>query len=413
MTTSSLDISAIRDQFPVFGETLPNGSSVTFLDSAASAQKPKCVIDAERLVQETHYANAYRGVYQFGAQIDDELEATRETVRSLLHAEHTHEIIFTAGSTMSINLVAHGWGIKHLKPGDEILLNVMEHHANFVPWQQVAKKTGAKLVFIPLTEQGELDLDEFDKLVSERTKILAVCGMSNMLGTINPIQKLAERVHEVGGIVVVDGAQSVPHLPVDVISEGIDFLAFSGHKIYGPSGVGLLYGRTELLENMDPSIFGGHMIDQVNLTESTWAPLPARFEAGTPPIAQVVALKTAIDFVNEIGFEAMHEHESLLTRTAIERLNEFPGTTIYGPHADQRGAIVSFTMQGAHPEDLAQLLDRKGVFIRHGHHCTMPLHNQLGIQASVRVSFGIYNTLEDIDRLIDAIHFARGRLRLE
>ena len=413
MSRDTFDIAAIRKQFPIFDQPLPSGRPVTFLDSAASAQKPQCVIDAEQTVQATHYANAYRGVYQFGAQIDDELEASRVTVQQLLHAQHSHEIIFTAGSTISINMIAQGWGRRHLQPGDEILLSVMEHHANLVPWQQVAQATGAQLVFIPLTAAGELDLAAFENLVTARTRILAVAGMSNMLGTINPIRQLSERIHAVGGIVVVDGAQSVPHLPVNVVDDGIDFLAFSGHKIYGPTGVGVLYGRADFLEQTDPLIFGGHMIDRVTLTQSTWAAAPAKFEAGTLPIVQAVAFKAAIDFVTSIGFDTMHEHESTLLNAVYDRLSEIPGTTIFGPPADRRGAIISFTMQGAHPEDLAQLLDRKGVFVRHGHHCTMPLHEQLGVPATVRVSFGIYNTLDDVDRLIDAIHFARGRLRLE
>lgn len=413
MSVMPIDIAAIRSEFPVFDQHLPNGSPVTFLDSAASAQKPRCVIEAEQAVQATHYANAYRGVYQFGAQIDEELEASRQTVQQLLHAEHSHEIIFTGGSTLSLNMIAQGWGRRHLQPDDEILLSVMEHHANIVPWQQVAKQTGAKLVFIPLTTSGELDLEEFANLVSERTKILTVTGMSNVLGTINPIKELADRIRAVGGIVVVDAAQSVPHSPVHVVEDGIDFLAFSGHKIYGPTGVGVMYGRRELLADTDPLVFGGHMIDQVSLTNSTWAEPPAKFEAGTLPIVQAIALKSAIDFVSEIGFDAMHQHESELLKVAYERLSEFPGMTIYGPPIERRGAILSFTMDGAHPEDLAQLLDRKGVFVRHGHHCTMPLHDSLNVRATVRVSFGVYNTLDDVDRLISALHFARVRLRLE
>lgn len=412
METQILDVAAVRNQFPIFQQKLPNGSPVTFLDTGASAQKPQVVIDAERHVMETHFANAYRGVYQFGAQIDDELEASREAVRRLIHAEKSSEIIFTSGTTMSLNMVAFGWGSKHLKAGDEILITQMEHHANIVPWQQVAERTGATLRYLPINQDGVLDPDEFDQFITSRTKVLSVTGMSNVLGTINPIAELSRRVHDVGGIVVVDAAQSVPHQVVDVVADQVDFLTFSGHKLYGPTGVGILYGREELLQETDPLLFGGHMIDRVYEDRSTWAEPPAKFEAGTIPIVQAISLKSAVEFVEGLGFDAIHEHEMSVTRYAHERLNEIPGMKIYGPPVNEKGAIISFTLEGAHPEDLAQLLDRKGVFVRHGHHCTMPLHDLLKVNSTIRVSLGVYNTVEDIDRLIDAIHFARQRLRL-
>jgi cysteine desulfurase / selenocysteine lyase len=406
------DPQAVRRQFPVFDQTLPKGLPVTFLDSAASAQKPQRVIDAERQVQQTHYANAYRGVYRFGARIDDELEATRETVRNLIGAGHAEEILFTSGTTMSLNVVAFGWGRTHLKPGDEILLNVMEHHANLVCWQQVARETGAVLRYLPLTGSGELDLDRLDEFLTEKTRIVAVTAMSNVLGTLNPIRTLARKAHAVGAVIAVDGAQSVPHGPVDVIADEIDFLAFSGHKLYGPTGVGVLYGKREHLEAMEPLIFGGHMISQVHLDRSTWADLPAKFEAGTIPIVQAIALREAVEFVNELGFDAIHAHERDLLTYAHERLHSIDGMRIHGPPPERKGAIVSFTVEGASPEDLAQLLDRRGVFVRHGHHCTMPLHEWLGVSATVRASFGVYNLREEIDRLVDAIRFAREKLRL-
>lgn len=412
MHAQTVDIAAIRNRFPIFDQRLPNGQPVTFLDSAASAQKPQSVIDAEREVMETHYANAYRGVYQFGAQIDDELEDSREAVRKLINAAKSSEIAFTSGATMSLNVIANGWGTKHLQVGDEILLTPMEHHANLVPWQQVAQRTGAVLRYLPLTTDGQLDLSELEHFVTRRTKVLAVTAMSNVLGTINPIAELSAKIHAVGGIIVVDAAQSIPHLPVDVIADRIDFLAFSGHKIYGPTGIGVLYGREELLDETDPLLFGGHMIDRVFEDHSTFATAPAKFEAGTIPIVQAIALKSAIDFIEEIGFEGMHEHELMLTNYAQERLHEIPGMKIYGPAPEKKGAIISFTLDGAHPEDLAHLLDRKGVFVRHGHHCTMLLHDLLQVSATVRVSFGIYNHTADVDQLIDAIHFARQRLRL-
>ena len=313
---------------------------------------------------------------------------------------------------MSLNMVASGWGRRHVKPGDEILINEMEHHANFVPWQQLAAATGATLRFIPLTDDGRLDMSRLSEVLTEKTKLLAVTGMSNVLGTINPIGELAARAHDVGAFIVIDGAQSVPHGTTDVATPGIDFLAFSSHKLYGPSGVGVLYGRKELLDETDPLLFGGHMIDRVYKDHSTWAGPPAKFEAGTIQIAQAIALGSAIDYVNAIGFDAIHAHEQQLMQHAHKRLSEIPGMRIYGPGPEHRGAIISFTIDGTHPEDLAQLLDRRGVFVRHGHHCTMPLHDLLGVSATVRTSFGVYNSQADVDALLDAIQFAREKLRV-
>ncbi|WP_437205001.1 aminotransferase class V-fold PLP-dependent enzyme [Planctomicrobium sp. SH664] len=406
------DVAAARRQFPIFSQTLPKEVPVTFLDSAASAQKPQVVIDVERQVYETHYANAYRGVYRFGAQIDDELEASRESIRALIGAEDSHEVIFTSGSTLALNMIAFGWGRTHLQAGDEILLSLLEHHANFVPWQRVAQETGATLRFLPLTSQGELDLSQLDQCIGPRTRIVTVTGMSNVLGTMPDIEALSRAAHAVGAVLVVDGAQSVPHGGTDVVRQGIDFLVFSGHKLYGPTGVGVLYGRKELLTKMQPMVFGGHMIEAVHRDVSTFAAPPARFEAGTIPIVQAIALKTAIDYVSGLGFAEIHAHEIALTEYAHARLGEVPGMKIYGPEPARKGPIVSFTMEGAHPEDLAQLLDRKGVFVRHGHHCTMPLHEWLGVSATVRASFGLYNTRDDVDRLVAALLFARQRLRL-
>ena len=408
-----MDVQAIRREFPIFGQTLPKGLPVTFLDSAASAQKPSCVIESERQVMESHYANAYRGVHRFGAQIDDELEATREAVRKLINAESVEEIAFTSGATASLNMVAFGWGRRHLQHGDEILLNLLEHHANFVPWQQVAQETGARIKLIPLTEDCRLDLSQLEDVLTERTKIVSVTGMSNVTGTITPLEELAHRARDVGALFVVDGAQCLPHGSLDVRSLEIDFLAFSGHKLYGPTGIGVLYGRRDRLEETAPLLFGGHMIDRVEVEHSTWAALPARFEAGTLPIVQAIALRTAIEFITEIGFDEIHQHERALTEYAHQQLGTVPGIRIMGPAPAHKGAIISFTMQDAHPEDLAQLLDRRGVFVRHGHHCTMPLHVWLGIPASVRASFGVYSTHADVENLIAALHFARQKLRLE
>jgi len=405
-------IDHIRSQFPILHRPLAKGVRLAYLDTGATAQKPQCVIDKESEVYETCYANAYRGVYRFGAIVDEQLEATRARVATFIGAESPDEVIFTSGCTMSLNLVAMTWARAFVHAGDEILLNEMEHHANLVPWQMVAQERGAVLKFIPLTSDGQLDLSQLDSVLTSRCKLVAVTGMSNMLGTINPVSVLSARAHAVGAIIVVDGAQSVPHLPVNVRESGIDFLAFSGHKMYGPSGVGILYGRRELLEAVPPFLGGGHMIDRVYTTYSTWSAPPAKFEAGTPPIAQAIALGTAVEWVEQVGLPAAHEYEQGLTQRAWDALLQIPGMQIHGPAPHLRGGILSFTLAGAHPEDLAQLLDRKGVFVRHGHHCTMPLHDKLGVSATVRASFGVYTNDEDISQLIQAIHFAREKLRL-
>ncbi len=407
------DFTAIRNDFPILQRTLPNGKPLVYLDSGASAQRPQAVIDKVSEVYEQYYSNVHRGVHQLGDLVTTEMESARSRIQKFIGAEHPEEVIFTSGTTMSINLVAQTWGRHFLKEGDEIILNEMEHHANFVPWQAMARERGAVLKFIQLTPDGRLDLEHFRSLLSSQTRLVSVTGMSNVLGTINPVEEMARLAHAAGALIFVDGAQSVPHLPVDVVQSQIDFLAFSGHKIFGPSGIGVLYGRKELLEALPPFLFGGNMISEVHLDESHWARLPARFEAGTPAIAQAIALGTAIDYVTEIGFEAIAEQEHLLSQYALEKLLAVPGLEIYGPQElEQRGAIFSFNIAGAHPEDLATLLDRKGIAVRHGHHCTMPLHQHLQIPASIRASLAFYNTTTEINALIEAIDFARQRLRL-
>ncbi|MEZ5943382.1 MAG: SufS family cysteine desulfurase [Planctomycetaceae bacterium] len=403
----------VREQFPILQQTLKNDLPVTFLDSGASAQRPQCVIDREKEVAESFYANAYRGVYRFGALVDEQLEATRDAVRDFINAEHADEIAFVSGSTMGLNLIAFGWGKHNLQPGDEIVVSLLEHHANFVPWQQVAKQTGAVLRLMPLTDDGQIDLSQLDNVISDRTKVVAVTGMSNVLGTMPPLKLLSQKAHACGAIFVADGAQSVPHVATDVRGDGIDFLVFSGHKCYGPSGVGVVFGRKELLEQTQPILFGGHMVDQVRVEESTWAATPARFEAGTLPIVPVIALRTAIEFVRDIGFTAIHQQEQELLALAHQALGEVTGVRIYGPGPAAKGPIVSFTMDGAAAEDVAHLLDRKGVFVRHGHHCAMPLHNWLNVPATIRASFGVYTNTEDIHRLADALRYVRQRLRLD
>ena len=415
---NALDVETIRKDFPIFSQRLSNGKPFVFVDSAASAQKPQLVIDKEDEVYQRYYANAYRGVYEFGARVDEELdgasdrEGSRQKVQHFLGASEPEEVVFTSGATMSINLVANAWGRKFLQPGDEVLITLMEHHANLVPWQRITAERGARLRYLPLTDDRRLDLSKLDEFLTPKTRIVALTQMSNVLGTINPIEEIVARAKELGTLVLVDGAQSIPHRPINVVEAGIDFLAFSGHKLFGPTGVGVLWGRRQLLEEMDPFLCGGHMIAEVHLEHSTWAPAPAKFEAGTIPIAQAIALGTAIDYVSSIGWDAVHAHERRLLEHAHARLTQIPGLTIHGPGVEHKGPIVSFTVKNAHPEDLAQLLNLKGICVRHGHHCTMPLHDYLGISASVRASFALYNTIEEIDALADAIEFARGKLRL-
>ncbi len=405
------DSDHIRSQFPVLNHSLASDQLPVYLDSGASAQKPQVVIDKEREVEEQYFANAHRGTYQLGVRIDEEFEGARSAIARFLNAADDSSIVFTPGTTVGLNMIAFGWGRRHVQPGDEILTTVMEHHANFVPWQQLAKERGATLRLIPLTADGRLDLGRLDEVLTSRTKVVAVTAMSNMLGTVNPVGEIVRRAHGVGACVVVDGAQSVPHMTTDLQALDADFLVFSGHKLYGPTGVGVLYGKPERLEEMDPIIFGGHMISEVRIENTTWSPAPAKFEAGTMPIVQAIALGEAVRWVQKIGLEAIHQHEQTLLKSTMERLKAVPGMTIYGPGLEHRGGIVSFRIDGVHPEDLAALLDQKDVFTRHGHHCTMPLHTHLGVSATTRVSLAAYNTQSDIEQLMQAIEFACRTLK--
>jgi cysteine desulfurase/selenocysteine lyase len=402
-----LDPQQIRSQFPALCRPLPSGDFPIYLDSGASAQKPQVVIDKEREVEEQYFANAHRGTYQFGLRIDEELEDSRTTIARFINAPSENSVIFTPGTTVGLNMIASGWGRRHVQPGDEILTTLMEHHANFVPWQQLARERGATLKFIPLTADGMLDLKQLDRVLSPRTKLLTVTAMSNVLGTVNPIRELTHRAHQVGACVVVDAAQSVPHLPTDVLADDSDFLVFSGHKAYGPTGVGILYGKPERLEEMDPIIFGGHMISEVAIEQSRWSVAPAKFEAGTMPIVQAIALGTAIRWIEGVSLEAIHHHEWTLLRLMMDEMKQIPGLQIFGPEFPYRGGIVSFRIDGVHPEDLADVLDQKGIFTRHGHHCTMPLHTHLGVSATTRVSLAAYNTKSDIEALMAVLRHVR------
>lgn len=407
-----IDVDAIRADFPILNRPLPNGRSLVYLDSAASAQKPRPVIDAVLECYETYYSNVHRGKSTLGLRVSETLEAAREKVRGFLNAASTDEIIFTSGATLALNIVALTWGRANIKAGDEIAVTVMEHHANLVPWQMLAEATGAKLRFIPLTDDWQFDLSRLDEAITPKTKLVAVAHLSNVLGTIAPIRELAAAAHAVGAAIVVDAAQSIPHLATDVQALGVDFLAFSSHKLYGPGGVGVLYGRRELLEAMPPVFGGGNMIDRVEPEHATWAELPAKFEAGTPPIAEAIGLGAAIDYVTRLGLDRIAIHEHALTVYAHERLADVPRLEIYGPPLERKGGIISFTMSDAAAEDVNFLLDRRGIAVRHGHHCTMPLHEQLCTPATVRASFGVYSTRADVDALVDGLLAARQRLRL-
>ncbi|MEX0728711.1 MAG: SufS family cysteine desulfurase, partial [Planctomycetaceae bacterium] len=363
---------SVRRDFPILGKTLPNGRPLVYLDNAATSQKPQAVIDAVRDCYESYYSNVHRGVHQLGDRVTEELEASRVKIQKFISANEPEEIIFTSGTTMGINLVANGWGRKFLREGDEVLVTEMEHHANLVPWQQIVREKNARLRYIPITAEGRLNLDELISLIGPRTKMIAVTAMSNVLGTINDVDRIAEAAASCGARLLVDAAQSIAHLPTNVLSPRVDFLAFSGHKVYGPSGIGVLYGRRDLLESMDPFLCGGNMISEVNRNYSTWGDLPSKFEAGTLPIAPAIGLGAAIDYVQQLGWQSIHEWEAALTRRAWVILKEIPGLHIVGPSADERGSIISFTIDRLHPHDLATLVDQKGVAIRAGHHCTMP-----------------------------------------
>ncbi len=395
---------ALRNDFPIFGTEIAGGLPLVFLDSAASTQRPAAVIDAISHVYQHDYANVHRGIHTLSERSTELYEQAREKVRAFIGAERAHEVLFTQGTTGSINCIARSWGDANLHAGDEILLTVMEHHSNLVPWQQTAKRTGARLRHLPLTGDGQLDLETLDGLLSERTRLVAFTAVSNVLGTINPVAEMVHRAHAAGAVVLVDAAQSVPHMRTDVRQWNADFVAFSGHKMLGPSGVGVLYGKESLLDAMPPFLGGGSMIDQVRLDGFTPAELPAKFEAGTPPIVPAIGMSAAIDYLNRIGIDSIGTHEQALTRYAYEQMQAIDGLRILGPTPEHRAGLVSFAFEQVHAHEFAQVLnDRFGIAVRAGHHCTQPLHAQLGITASTRASFYLYNTLEEVDQLIEGI----------
>jgi cysteine desulfurase/selenocysteine lyase len=398
-----LDARRLRADFPIFEQEI-HGKPLSFLDSAASSQKPRQMLEAMTRFYETSYANVHRGVYELAERATAALEHSRERCRAFVNAPAAKEIVFVRNATEGINLVAYSWGLAHLAPGDVVLVTELEHHANFVPWQFIARKTGASFRMLPVDESGRLDLDELDALAgNDRVKVVATGYVSNVLGGANDVPQIAAWAHERGAIHVCDAAQAAPHRRVDVQALGSDFVAVSGHKMCGPSGVGFLWGREELLLEMEPFLTGGHMIRRVREDETTWGELPHKFEAGTAPMAEAVGLAAAIDYLEAIGFEAIEQHEHELVAYALDRLAEIPGITTWGPPPAERAGIVSFDVVGAHPHDVAQILDLEGVAIRAGHHCCQPLMAKLGVVATNRASFYLYTLPEEIDRLCDGL----------
>jgi cysteine desulfurase/selenocysteine lyase len=402
-TGAKLDAHTLRKDFPIFEQEF-HGKPLAYLDSAASSQKPRQMLAAMEAFYETSYANVHRGVYELAERATEGLETAREKVRALLKAPAAREVIFVRNATEGINLVAYAWGLSNLGPGDVVLVTELEHHSNFVPWQYIAKRTGADFRMIPLTDEGELVLDGLDELVGEGSlKVVALNLVSNALGTVNGVDPITEWARGQGAIVVVDAAQAAPHRTLDVQALGCDFLAISGHKMCAPSGIGAVWGRADLLERMEPFLLGGHMIRKVQADETTWGDLPHKFEAGTSPMAEAVGLGAAVDYLTGVGFDAIEQHEHDLTEYALGALQEVPGIRLFGPPPDRRAGIVSFAFDDVHPHDVAQVLDWEGVAVRAGHHCCQPLMARLGVAATTRASFYLYTIPEEIDRLVQGL----------
>ncbi|HCI81244.1 MAG TPA: cysteine desulfurase [Ktedonobacter sp.] len=397
----------IRADFPILAREV-HGKPLVYLDSTASSQKPQMVIDAMDTYYKTYNANVHRGVYELSEAATEAMEQARRKIARFINARQSKQIIFTRNTTESINLVAYSWGNANIHAGDLIVLTEMEHHSNLVPWQLLAQRTGARLEFIPVSDDGLLQLDVYKQLLEQHPKLVAFTHMSNVLGTINPAQEMIAQAHAAGAIVLLDAAQSVPHLSVDVQALDVDFLCFSGHKMLGPTGVGVLYGKRDLLEAMPPFQGGGDMIRHVSLRESSWNDLPWKFEAGTPAIAEAIGLGVAVDYLNMLSMEWVMQHEREMTAYAMEQLRAVPELTIYGPDASQRGGVIAFTLGDIHPHDLASILDQQaGVAVRAGHHCAQPLHERYGLAATARASFYVYTTKSDIDMLVQGLQKAR------
>lgn len=406
-----IDPVAIRADFPILDQRIHRDRPLIYFDNGASTQHPRSVIDAMDECYRRTYANVHRGIHWLSEQSSAQYEHARTVVQNFINAPHNNEVIFTSGTTSAINLVARAWGDQNIQSGDEILLTIFEHHSNIVPWQQLAARTGARVRFVGIDERGELDREDLKRQVSEKTRIIAFASVSNVLGTKTPVAEITAIARSVGAMTLVDAAQSVPHETTDVQSWGADFVAFSGHKMLGPSGIGILWGKQAILESMPPFMGGGSMIDQVTTEGFTPGELPARFEAGTPPIVEAIGLGVAIDYLNRIGLEAIHQHEMELCTAAYHTLSEIDGMRILGPDPGKRSGLLSFVVEGVSPQDISILLDQQGVAIRAGHHCAMPLHQSLQIKSSVRASFYLYNTLTEVEQFGEALRKVISRLR--
>jgi cysteine desulfurase/selenocysteine lyase len=404
LSVNTLDIERIRRDFPILSRQVRPGVPLVYQDSTATSQKPVAVIEAMDEFYQNHYANIHRGIHVLAEESTAAYEAARQQTAAFIGAAQARQVVFTRNTTESINLVAATWGRANLKSGDLVILTEMEHHSNLVPWQILATEKSLRLEFIPVTEQGLLDLDEYRRLLELEPRLVAFTHMSNVLGTVNPAREIIQMAHQAGAVTLLDGAQSVPHFPVDVRDLDVDFLAFSAHKMCGPTGIGVLYGRKELLESMPPYMGGGEMIRRVYLRTFTPNEIPHKFEAGTPAIVEAVGLGVAIDYLRSIGMKAVFEHDQQIAAYAMERLEEVPGVKIFGPPAEKRGGVVSFTFAGVHPHDVSQILDSEGIAIRAGHHCAMPLHDKFHIPATARASFYVYTKPQEIDKLVEGLY---------
>jgi cysteine desulfurase/selenocysteine lyase len=421
MTTTQLagllpELEVIRADFPILTRTVAGGGPLVYLDSANTSQKPQVVIDTMVDHLERHNANVARAMHTLGAEATEAFEGARDIVASFLNAPSRDEVIFTKNASEALNLVANtlAWaGPLQVGPGDVVVTTEMEHHSNIVPWQLLTERTGATLRWFGITEGGELDLSNIDELITERTKVVTLTWVSNMLGTINPVAEIARRAHEVGAIVVVDASQAAPQLPVDVVASGADVLVFTGHKVVGPTGIGVLWGRRAVLEQLPPFLGGGEMIETVRMERSTYAPIPHKFEAGTPPIVEAVGLGAALEYLSHVGLDAIHAHEQAITAYALEGLATIPGLTVLGPlDATRRGGAISFEVDGVHPHDVAQVLDSRGIAVRAGHHCAKPAHARFGVQSSTRMSSYLYTTPAEIDALVAGLEYTRSYFKL-
>ncbi len=403
-----INIDQIRNDFPILSRKI-NGHELVYLDNAATTHKPRSVINSLVDFYENHNSNVHRGVHTLSMEATDKFEEAREKISSFINSQTSQSIIWTRNASESLNIISYSWGNKNIGEGDEILLSPMEHHSNLIPWQELARTKGAKIKFLSLNIDGTLDLSNIDELITQKTKLVSIVHVSNALGTINPVKELCEKAHQVGALFVLDGAQSVPHMSVDVQDIGCDFFVFSGHKMMGPTGIGVLYGKMEILEEMDPVFTGGEMVLEVTYEKASWADIPMKFEAGTPNIADSIALGTAVDYLQNIGMENIHDYEKSITSYALKKFNtlESEGVTLFGPKSsDQKGAVFSFHIPNIHPHDLGTILDGMGIAVRTGHHCAMPLIKSLGVSATARASFYVYNTMKEVDTLIDGIKSA-------